>query len=180
MISSLANRTAVRLKQRNPDNPNSVEKLQFALHLVYNIVFTLMIALGLSAILGHFWETTVILAASFLLRRYSGGYHMANSWSCIALTTIISNLIPYIKLEIMGVILLTSVSGLLACIFAPSRIEHDTNIPKERYKYLKITSVLIICTNFIFLSSLLAVTYAFQSFSLIRFNRREVEQGDRE
>jgi accessory gene regulator B len=172
MISKLAHRTAIELKRRNPKNPNSIAKLHFALHIVYNVVFTLLTSLVIALILGHFLSTLSVLASSYVLRRYSGGYHMSNSWECITLTVILSNVVPYVSLNLWTIITLNIISLILILVYAPSRIEEDTNIPKEKYGKLKLISFSIVSISMFLLSSLIAVTFFLQSVSLIRLRKR--------
>lgn len=174
MISKLANKMAIWLIDRSPKARYSVAAIEFILIIILNVLLTIFIALPIALILGHLMETVVILLASYLLRQYSGGYHMSKSWKCIVTTVFLSNVIPYINLSLYPVLILTGISAILAAIFAPSRIELDTVIPKREYKYLRILSVQIIFFNFIFLSPVLAVTFALQSISLIRLPHKEV------
>lgn len=174
MISKVANKMAVWLIDRSPNARYSVASIEFILIIILNVLLTIFVSLPIALILGHFIETAVILFASFILRQYSGGYHMSESWRCIVTTVILSNVIPYIHISTITVLILTGLSGVLAAIFAPSRIELDTVIPKSEYKYLRILSVQIICFNFLFLSPVLAITFALQSISLIRLPHKEV------
>ncbi|RRJ54801.1 hypothetical protein EHV15_35010 [Paenibacillus oralis] len=174
MISKIAYNLAVALLKRSPGNTYSIATIQFSLILLLNVLFTFVFSLILAYILGHTVDTLVLLIASYFLRQYSGGYHMSKSWKCITTTIILSNLIPYVSLSFYVNYLLCIISIILVYIYAPSRIEEDTVIPKEKYSLLKSKSALIIFFNFFLISSPLSVTFLLQALSLITFKRKVV------
>lgn len=172
MIHNIANKLAIFLLKRSPGNQYSIEVIQFSLILILNIIFTVIYSLTIAFFLNHFYDTLVLLISSYFLRQYSGGFHMAKSWQCIISTILLSNIIPYIYLPHFITLILTIISIILVYMFAPSRIESDTIIPKEKYPLLRSKSALIISLNFIILSPILSVTFLLQSLSLITFNRK--------
>jgi accessory gene regulator B len=66
------------------------------------------------------------------------------------------------------ILLLNILSLLLAFLYAPSRIENQSKIDPKHYPKLKVVSIIIIATNFLFMSSVLAAVFFVQCLTLIK------------
>jgi accessory gene regulator B len=172
MIETLSRRMAVRMKEIHPGHPISTEVLAFALGSIINIFGTIVVSLTLAAFLGQLQETALAMLAFAALRAISGGRHLKTSISCMLVTSIGANLIPmaakYIPFSKYSIILMTMISMALTAVFATRKIERQTRIPKKYYPLLRVLSVLLIATNFIFLNSIIAISHFIQSVLLIR------------
>ena len=171
MIEALANRWAIRLKNAVPDHPASVAVLRFALQLFIETVLTLIVAILISLFTGRTLETLLVLIAFGILRAVSGGFHFKTPLPCILSTSIGANLVAFADFNQTAVLAMTGTSLLLAAVFAPSKIENQTRIPKKYYPALKVISIAIIAVNFLVQSSILAATFLIQSLTLIRKRR---------
>lgn len=167
MIESIANRMAVGLKRRVPEHPASVEVLAYAFNFTLNTSLTIIIALTAATILNQFWESIIVMCSFALLRMVSGGYHFKSANACIIASALGANLIPFIHLPSDTILWINFICLALVLVFAPSRIEHQTRIPKKYFPLLKVISGGMVSANFIMMSPLVAVTFFVQSLSLI-------------
>ncbi|OUM97439.1 MAG: hypothetical protein BAA02_06215 [Paenibacillaceae bacterium ZCTH02-B3] len=173
MIETLSRRMAVRMKEIHPGHPISTEVLAFALGSIINIFGTIVLSLALAAVLGQMKETALAMLAFAALRAISGGRHLKTSVSCMLVTSAGANLIPLaatcIPFTKYSIILMTATSMALAAVFATRKIERQTRIPKKYFPHLRVLSVLLIATNFIFLNPIIAISHFIQSVLLIRW-----------
>jgi|SRR5690625_219054 len=168
MIEKVSEMLAFRLKSINPEETASVEVMKFSLSVLINFAAIVFLSLFISAFLGTFTSTLTALVALATLRAVSGGFHLPVSEYCVAASTALFLLIPYIPVNSKWCILLNIAACLLILIYAPSRIEQQSRIPEKYYPHLKIISLLIVCINFWVMSGVLAVTFFAQSLLLIR------------
>ncbi|WP_213483487.1 accessory gene regulator ArgB-like protein [Thermobacillus xylanilyticus] len=177
MVERLAFRLAHWLKSEVPDHPYSEARLQFGFHLFLNTVFTLLVATILGLLFGNYRETMQVLFAFGLLRSISGGYHFQSAAVCIVVSAGVAALLPFIELTNFYINTFNIVNMVLTIIFSPSRIEEQTRIPSKYFPVLKIGSTILVASNFLFQSQLLAITWFIQVLSLIRLPRKGGETG---
>ncbi|MBW7454129.1 accessory gene regulator ArgB-like protein [Paenibacillus sepulcri] len=168
-MQTLAFRLAAGLKRRAPDHPSSVEELQFSIEALFNTFGTLIAALILSLMTGKTQETIYAMLAFAVLRAVSGGIHLKHSWTCLVSTSIAANIVGFSSISNLTVYCLTIVCILLAILYAPSRIEQQTRIPSKYFPLLRWISVLIVCSNFYFQSSIVAISFLIQCILLIKW-----------
>src|SRR5690606_4959795 len=72
---------------------------------------------------------------------------------------------------------LYAIQAVLILLFAPSKIENQTNIPKKYYKLLKFVSLVIVSANLLIESPVLATTFTLQSILLISIQKRNELKG---
>ncbi|REK67497.1 MAG: post-translational modification of quorum-sensing peptide protein [Cohnella sp.] len=173
MIESISKKLAHSLKAAIPDHPYSEAKLTFGIHLLLNTVLTIGSAVVLGALSGRLADTMISLFAFALLRAVSGGYHFKSALICVIVSSATAAALPFIPLSDAAIIGINILNILLILIYAPSRIDGQTRIPKRHYPKLKIISLVIASTNFLFASPLLALTWLVQSISLIRLKGGE-------
>ena len=177
MVEKLAYRLAHWLKSEVPDHPYSEARLQFGFHLFLNTVLTLLMATVLGLLFNNYRETMQVLFAFGLLRAISGGYHLKSATLCIVASSGVAVLLPFINLSNFYITILNITNLVLTIIFSPSRIEEQTRIPPKYFPMLKMASSIMVASNFLFQSQLLAITWFIQVLSLIRFPKKG---GDRE
>lgn len=164
----MAYRIATGLKNRAPSHHASVEVLQFAIEALINLIGTVMLALAISLVTGEIRTTILALLSLAMLRIISGGIHLKYSWACTILTAIVSNVASFSNFPYTFVVIATSISIILAAIFAPSRIEGQTRIPKRFFPLLKLLAITVISVNYFIGSSVIASAFLIQSLMLIR------------
>lgn len=171
MIEAIALRWAQWMKDTVPEHPTSIAVIKFALQLLIGAALTLAFAIILSLFTGKTAETLLVLLSFGMLRAVSGGFHFKSALACVITTVLASNILAYSTFEYTTILILNGTSVLLALLFAPSRIERQTRIPKKYYPMLKVISLLIISTNFIIMSPILASTFSLQAITLLRIRR---------
>jgi accessory gene regulator B len=171
MIQEISMRLALRLKNAVPDHPRSAEVLKYGISFVINTFSIIALSLIISIFTGRTAEVGAALISYALLRQVSGGLHLKSGMLCIIVSTAGITALSLVQLEQSYLWAVTSVSLVLALIYAPSRIEKQTKIPARFYPMLKLLSMLIIASNFLFNSSVLAAAFFVQCLTLIRGRR---------
>jgi accessory gene regulator B len=177
MVEKLSYRLAHWLKSEIPDHPYSEARLQFGFHLFLNTVLTLLAATVLGLLFGNYRDTMQVLFAFGLLRMISGGFHFKSASVCIVVSSGVAALLPFIDLTNNYIMLLNITNLVLTIIFAPSRIEEQTRIPSQYFPLLRIASSVLVASNFLIQSQLLAITWFIQALSLIRLPAKGGERA---
>ncbi|MBW7477659.1 accessory gene regulator B family protein [Paenibacillus oenotherae] len=172
-MQTIAYKLALGLKNRVPSHHGSVAVFQFAFEVLLNIIGALMLTLFISLFTGQILATCLALTALAALRMVSGGAHFKYSSLCTLVTAIVANFASLSDFPAIYVVVATSISVVIALIYAPSRIEEQTRIPKKYFPVLKLISVILIASNYLIGSSIIAVTFLIQSLTLIRKKRRK-------
>lgn len=168
MIDWISDRLALKIKAMNKEETASVELLSYFFAFSITNLAVIIITLSFGIAFNTLKETIIAMVGFAVLRSVSGGYHIKSADLCATLSSAMIVLIPFIPLQEGYIVLLTIASFVLAAVYAPSKISNQTNIPERFHKHLKVISLAIIASNFIFLSSVLALAFFIQSLLLIR------------
>lgn len=171
MIEAIADRWAQSLKNAVPEHPSSTAVIKFALTILIEALLTLIVAVTVALFTGQVGNTLIVLFSFAILRAVSGGYHFKSAMTCVIATTIASNILAFSEFNPTTVLILNVISLILVAVYAPSKIEKQTRIKPKYYPMLKLISILIVCSNFIFMSPVLAAAFTLQAVSLIRKRR---------
>jgi accessory gene regulator B len=169
IIENVADRLAVVIKKSNPEKTASVAVLKYGLIIFLNFMTTVGLALIIGLIIGNIGEVAIALIAFLILRTFSGGVHFNTALQCtivsslVIVTTTLPNLSP------IGILIANIISCILILVYAPSRLEKQSNFPKKYYPALKLLSLLIVSANFLVQSEVLSLVFLVQSISLIRY-----------
>lgn len=175
VIDSLAGKIAVSIKNTNPEKTNSVEVMKFSLIILLNGFITLGSAILIGSLAGNASVTFLAFVAFVVLRICSGGFHFQSSITCTIVSTILLISIPFIPLNYLWLQVLTWISLFLVLVYAPARIQEHSNIAKKYYPILKCIALLIVGSNLIFRSEVIAIAFFVQSLTLIHSKRKEVD-----
>jgi accessory gene regulator B len=167
-LDAFAQRTAIRMKAINSEKTASVEVMKYGLLIFINIFSIIFISLLIGFITGKLMETLLTLVAFALLRACTGGYHLKSSIHCIFFSSALMTIIPHIPMNQSSTLSLTIFSIVLVLIFAPFALEHQNNIPKRYYPYIKIMGIVLVSINLFLMSNTLALCFFVQSVMLIR------------
>lgn len=173
MVEALAARLANSIKSANPENTASVPVLKYGLIILINFLTTFFLTLVIGIFLGKVQEVLLGLLVFMALRAVSGGYHFQSSMMCTLATIATVVTAAYISLPVAVSIVVNALCCVLVLLFAPSRIERQSNIPRKFYPYLKFVSLLMVAANFAIQSDLLTTIYLFQCISLIHLTYRK-------
>lgn len=169
IIEGLSKRIAEGIKRQVPDHKSSVPVLKHAIAIILNVLSIVVFTLLISIFTGNVKQAVIALTGFAVLRQFSGGYHLKTGAGCIAFTTALFTLVSFVEMEIAGVLIINVLSLLLVMLFAPSRIERQSRIPRKHYVKLRIISSVIVIFNFGLQSPTLAVIYLVQALSLLRW-----------
>lgn len=173
MIEVMALRMAEGIKRNIPDHKASVAVLKYSLSILLNTVFIIIGTLLLSIVTGRTKEALILLVAFALIRQVSGGVHLKSGMQCVLATTAAFTFLSLFHLDILYIQVFNVLTVLLYLIFAPSRIREQNRIPKRYYPALKVLSVLIVSSSFLFQSTTLTLCFLVQGLTLI--TRKEVK-----
>lgn len=172
MIETLALRIAESIKRAEPDKTASVAVMQYALIGILNNLVTLLFLVIIGILTGALAETIFGLTMFALLRFFSGGLHLRSAMHCSIFSTLALSVAPHIPMTREWVIGAGIVTIVILAIFAPSNIQGHARIPEKYFPLLKIVSILIASTNFLMMSSAIAIVFLIQAITTIRFERR--------
>lgn len=164
MVDNLALSIARKIKNTVPDHPSSVDVLKYALIVILNTMFGIVLSLLISILTGKMNEVIVIILSFAVLRQISGGYHIKSSDGCVIFSVFLFTSLSLISLNSITILILNCSSVLLALFFSPSKIDEQSKIPRKYYPYLKIMSVLLITINFYLQSSIIALAFFRNAF----------------
>ncbi|MED1787576.1 accessory gene regulator B family protein [Brevibacillus laterosporus] len=168
MIEKLSHFLAVKIHNANPDTDKkeSVEVLLYSLSTTLNYLLILFFSLLIGFLTNKFVETIVAMISFVVLRIFSKGYHAKTLTTCFVLTTAIITVIPHVPVrEYTSITNILNV--ILVLIFAPNGSFEEGTISKSRTQLLKGASVLIVASNFLMSSQVVALSFLIQSLLLI-------------
>ncbi|WP_443146979.1 accessory gene regulator ArgB-like protein [Paenibacillus sp. HWE-109] len=170
MIEQLSLKWAQWIKNNDPDGPVSYDVLLFALKVVINLFFAVFPCLIIGYFFGDFTETVTAIYAFIVLRFFSGGFHFKSLDLCAVVTVILLSSIPYIAKTGVNIYLMNFVSLVIVLFLAPSNLKNTRWTEKAKPAF-KIISILIVLSNFLLNSPVVAISFIMQSL-LLTFTRR--------
>ncbi|MBG9786901.1 accessory gene regulator ArgB-like protein [Brevibacillus laterosporus] len=166
MIEKLSHFLAVKIHAADPEKKESVEVLSYSLSITLNYLLILFFSLLIGFLTNKFAETIVAMISFIALRIFSKGYHAKTLTTCFVLTTAIIAVIPHVPIrEYTSITNILNV--ILVLIFAPNGSFEEGTISKSRAQLLKGASVLIVASNFLMSSQVVALSFFIQSLLLI-------------
>lgn len=172
LIESISHRIAMKLKEANPDETASVEVMSYALQGILQNSITIITALAVGIITGHFGDVLFAAICFTVLRFVSGGFHFKSAFTCFLFSTIVFSVIPFIQLNSQWLLGFNIINFLLAFIYAPSNIKEHIRISDRFFPVFKLLSLLLVTINFFYLSPIVTISFLAQCLSLISFKRR--------
>lgn len=167
MVETVAERLAVYIKSLDPEHTASSDVLKYGLIICLNFLSTFIVTLAVGMMIGETLNVIYGMIAFMVLRAFSGGFHFKSSILCTIATTLIVVAASISSLPITWSMILNGISCILVLLYAPSRIEKQSNIPARFYPYLKVISLIIVASNFVIRSELLTMIFLLQSVTLI-------------
>lgn len=155
-IVYLSNKAAQAIKNANPEQTSSVERLTALLALHINNFGIIIATLVIGLLTGKLLETAVGIAAFVTARLLSGGFHFRNLDVCFLVSTALLSVIPHIDLNMYVTIVISLLSIGLTAIFSKKR---------------KMALICILLLNILIVSPIIALAIFFQSVSLLPSRR---------
>jgi accessory gene regulator B len=169
MIETLAEKMAFSIKKANEQETASLAVMKFALIIIINLIIPIIVSLLIGAATGNFLETLFSLSAFITIRMLSGGYHFSSPIPCMTAMIIAVSLPPHLALPENWTVYLTTASLFLFFMLAPSNLRGYHTMPEKYYPMLKIASVLLVCSNYLISSQILALVLIVQGMSLFKW-----------
>ncbi|WP_342419874.1 accessory gene regulator B family protein [Paenibacillus sp. FSL H8-0168] len=165
MLERLSRRIALGIKRADPDGPGSADVLTYIIAIKLNWYSGLILTLLFGWVLSDVLNALLAFFSFVVLRKYSGGLHFKSLTVCAVFSAALFAGIPLIPLGHDGTLLLTSITALVVLCVAPNNFE-DIN-PSKIDPYLKWVSLVIVLTNFIIQSPVIALSFAAQAILLL-------------
>lgn len=177
MIERLSYRIASSIKEAEPDKTPSVDVMKFSLIILIHTAFTALLIVIVSLFTGKTLATVEGLLFFMCLRFFSGGYHMHKSSWCTVLSIVLMCSAPLFHLDRNTVFIINAVNCIMMVLIAPTNIKGYARISEKYFPVLKVVSILIAGSNFLFMNSTIAVVSLFQSILLLFKNKTGGEQS---
>lgn len=166
MIEGLANKIAHRIKEADPEGPTSIEVMEYALGVIFNLIFTVLLSCLIGWMTGQLKDTMIAVIGFGALRYFSGGVHMRSLTACTIVSAAIFSIVPYIAISSSLVVIFTGIATIIMILFSPNTCEGAIN-PTLPNSTLKAVSVLIVLTNFYLQSSTLVSVFLIQAMLIL-------------
>lgn len=164
ILESLSRRIATKIKEADPEGPGSVAVLEYGIGLKLNLYAGVLLTLLFGWIISDMMHSMLALLSFMAYRKFSGGFHLPIT-VCSLVTGLGAAILPVIPLNQGAVFTLTLLSVFIALAFAPNNYEELYNVKYDSWS--KIISVLIVSANFLWGSSILALSFAIQSLLIL-------------
>lgn len=163
----MAYKLAEKIKLANPEQTHSIAIMQYSLSILLNTFSIIIISMVIGWLNGRFLSTGLALLSIMMLRMMSGGFHMKTMRGCLIVSVILVVGIPLIPpVEAWVLWLMTAFSAILMVFFAPYP-DRSSNLRKELLTYLKLLSVLLVCSNFLIGSQVIGWAFLIQGLTII-------------
>ncbi|KQO00732.1 accessory gene regulator ArgB-like protein [Paenibacillus sp. Leaf72] len=168
MVETISRRLAISIKSVVPEHPASEARLQYALSFILNALFIITGALLISFFTGRTSGVVAALISFAILRQVSGGVHLKSGTMCVIVSVGVATALSFTP-NFPGkmLVIINLLNLLIVLMFSPTDIEKQSRIPKRYYPLLKLLSALIVCSNLLIESSIIALTLLVQCLTLI-------------
>ncbi|WP_430039569.1 accessory gene regulator B family protein [Paenibacillus ehimensis] len=168
IVESVAERVAIYISDQ--PGSSSVAVLKYGLVTLINFILTILIVLSITTITGDLISGLIAIIGFPILRYVTGGLHLKSAILCNLVTSFFMLLSVYLYIDYWyNGFILTLISMLILFIFAPSGIKRS-NLGRQYYPLLKISAVLIVGTNLLFQSHVLALVFFIQALTTASFS----------
>lgn len=172
MINRPARAVSVWIKNANPEKTTTVEIMEYALSILFNTLSIVLITLFVGYIFGKFYETSLVLLSFAWLRFFSGGVHFKSSIGCILVSVFICTSLPHLPELTVSIVTFANVTSIILLLFFAPNIDQETKLKAVYRPIYKCLAIGIVSINFIYMSSLLAITFFVQCLTIIPLKRK--------
>ncbi|WP_274651701.1 accessory gene regulator B family protein [Paenibacillus humicola] len=165
MLRKLAGNLHHRMIANGVEAP-SVDIIVYALNIIGNSVSIIALSLIIGAVTGKFTATLLTLVVFAVIRFLTGGYHLKSGSLCIVVSTIAMSAMPHFHFGSVTIYIFTAISLIMVLIFSPANYDKYARISEKYYPLLKLIAALFVASNFLFVSSILAICFIVQAAML--------------
>ncbi|MED9968152.1 MAG: accessory gene regulator B family protein [Blautia sp.] len=138
----------------NVINKEDKELYEYALHSLILLVSPLILAAGIGFFVGSVKHGAILVLPFIVLRKFSGGYHAKNLYTCISESVVLLFLCITLSMHVecdWGLVTATIIASVSLIVFSPIDNENRRLDMDERKIYKKITAF---CVMFFVLSDI--------------------------
>jgi len=165
MLRNFATGLHARMSANGVEAP-SVAVIEYAMKIVTNAVSIAGLTLIIGLLTGELERTANMLIVFAAFRFITGGYHLKSGIFCVIVSTAALSLTPLVNLSDMMTNLCTAIACIVVAVFAPSNFDKYAWLSKRHYPKLKVLALVIVSSNFLIGSDILALTYILQAVLL--------------
>ncbi|MBD0381254.1 accessory gene regulator B family protein [Paenibacillus sedimenti] len=172
-VDKLAHQIANSIHKNAPEFSPAI--LKYMLSAILNLLITVIIVLVIAGFTGHFLDAFLCVWAFPLLRHFSGGMHFKSNTICNVVSSFFILLAIFLPVNYWyeGLVLnIIAVSILL--INAPQGVKGT--IDPKFYPVLKVISVLIVASNFLFQSHILTLVFLIQALTTFSLFQKLIDK----
>ena len=158
----------------NSTTPSSKAVLKYGIAISLNYLMFALAVVAVAWATGEIANGIVVIIAFPFLRYFSGGLHLKSAELCSVISALIVLPAIYISLHPTMILILTLLSILILLVTAPANVKRSTIAPKY-YPILKGIAMLIVATNLIFMSPVLAIAFFTQSLTTLGVINKTLE-----
>lgn len=163
------------VKKNDPDSSTSYEVLYFGARGFINLFATFAICIIVGAMLGRIADITLAFSSFVILRLFSGGLHLKSLDICTIVSAGIITCVPYLSdLNNFSLNYFVIITLLIVTIYAPNNLEDTAWSPRVK-PIFKVISIILVVTNLVFHSEVIALAFFLQALTLIRIRGGERE-----
>jgi accessory gene regulator B len=168
-IDRVSSYLADSIHKHDPNTSPAV--MRYILSALLNLFVTILLVLIVAGITGHFYDALISVWAFPILRNISGGMHFKSNTICNVVSSIFILLSIYLPVNYWNEGLIINIIAVVVLLInAPSGVQGTLN-PKF-YPLLKILSVFIVSSNFLFQSHILSVVFLIQALTTFRMAQK--------
>jgi accessory gene regulator B len=111
------------------------------------LIAPLLLSIGFGLLLGCIKQSIMIVIPFMALRKFSGGYHTKNAWSCLICSSLLLILCMEVASHVIctwGLAFVTLVAGVGLMIFSPIDHENRRLQQNEKIFYKRIVIILVV------------------------------------
>lgn len=128
--------------QRKAINETERDLYKYALHSFFLLLFPLVLAGGFGIFIGSITEGITLVLPFMIVRKFSGGYHSRNLWSCMIGSSLLlflcTMLAMWVKCD-LKLLIATIIASISLIVFSPIDNESRTLDYNEKRTYKKVT-----------------------------------------
>ncbi len=153
------------IKNANEEQTHSIEVMAYAIFILLNTSFIIVMSLSLGGIMGNLYSVLTALLSLLIIRMVSGGPHIRTAWGCNIVSVLLCVIAPIISLYI-PVHYLNLFNTVVMLLFSPQP-DSNTKMPAKFYPHLKTISVALAASNFFINDAIIAFVIFIQAVLIL-------------
>lgn len=170
MIERFSEKLAIVIKTADPEETNSIAVMKYQLSIFIHLLLVFTTCFIAGGLTGEIHKTVIAFISFVMIRFFSGGRHLKTLEGCLGVSTILISIIPHIAVHASLINPINIINALTMLLCAPLLNGRET-VTKKAVPYLKVISIILVCSNVYFQSDIFALAFLSQSLLLIFWRR---------